>query len=66
MSQEFKEGDVVVLKSGGPDMTYVGDEELGEAMCVWFEKNVQKSGNFPKIALKIAPPKSGNVSITRS
>ncbi len=37
---EFKEGDVVMLKSGGPSMTinkYLEDDDLYE--CVWFVDN---------------------------
>jgi len=39
---EFKKGDVVMLKSGGPEMTFA--EEITEsgkklARCVWFDKN---------------------------
>lgn len=48
---DFKIGDVVVLKSGGPSMTI---KEMGEfgmvrekgAKCVWFEKNVSHEEVF--------------------
>lgn len=38
MSEQFKAGDVVMLKSGGPEMTinYI-DETKKEAECIWFE-----------------------------
>lgn len=39
MSEEFKPGDVVELKSGGPLMTIVFIEEKNngaEACCTWF------------------------------
>lgn len=66
MSEEFKEGDTVQLKSGGPDMTYVGDDERDEAMCIWFENNKKMEGTFPKVALKKAAPKTGSTRIVRS
>lgn len=65
MSDDFKEGETVQLKSGGPDMTYVGDDEKDEAMCIWFEGNKRMEGAFPKSALKRPGPKSGNVSLVR-
>jgi uncharacterized protein YodC (DUF2158 family) len=50
---QFEEGEAVQLKSGGPKMTYVGEDFNGEMMCQWFDKNgtVQKS-NFLSSALK--------------
>jgi uncharacterized protein YodC (DUF2158 family) len=52
MDNEFKIGDVVQLKSGGPKMTI---ENIGNyafsgtkimANCVWFEGTKQKEGVF--------------------
>ena len=48
----FSEGDVAVLKSGGPLMTVsqVGPDSVG---CVWFEKNNQKHGVFKLTTLEL-------------
>ena len=51
---EFKIGDVVVLKSGGPRMTIqdIGDYEYKGIMnekgllCVWFEATTKIDGAF--------------------
>jgi uncharacterized protein YodC (DUF2158 family) len=53
MEDEFKAGDVVQLKSGGPKMTvedvdrygYPGDSET-KAKCVWFEGTKKKEEVF--------------------
>ena len=38
--EEFKPGDVVRLKSGGPPMTCEsGVNEYGRVFCQWFDKN---------------------------
>jgi uncharacterized protein YodC (DUF2158 family) len=54
----IKPGDVVELKSGGPDMTverlYDGGNGEQRAACSWFEGNKHISGNFPVAALKPA------------
>jgi uncharacterized protein YodC (DUF2158 family) len=52
--EEFKPGDVVQLRSGGPFMTVssVGGEQV---TCVWFEKTKQHGGVFNAAA--IAKPK---------
>ena len=59
MMEEFKAGDVVCLKSGGPDMTiesipYINGPLVYEskAVCVWFENNLQKHGVFDTVVLK--------------
>ena len=51
---EFKVGDIVVLKSGGPDMTIEEYPTLGtigedytKAKCVWFNKNELYHSIFP-------------------
>jgi len=53
----FKAGDVVCLKSGGPDMTVERTEVIsGETsiICVWFvEKNLYRA-SFPASALSTA------------
>ncbi len=56
---DFKAGDVVELKSGGPDMTIsdIADysiESSGElsANCVWFDNKKQNSHVFALHTLK--------------
>ena len=45
MSNEFKVGDVVALKSGGPQMT-VEETHYDQAWCVWFEGTKRNSTIF--------------------
>jgi uncharacterized protein YodC (DUF2158 family) len=42
---DIAEGDVVQLKSGGPEMT-VEWIENGEAYCVWFDSKKQTGSTF--------------------
>ncbi|WP_150297337.1 YodC family protein [Salipiger aestuarii] len=49
---EFKPGDVVSLKSGGPDMTFGGASSLGDALCYWFVRNERVCETFPFATLK--------------
>lgn len=56
-TEEFKIGDVVRLKSGGPDMTVVSLNEnsmthKGQIKCQWFEKNRPQDSIFPSAALE--------------
>ena len=54
MANEFKVGDVVMLKSGGPPMTASGLEEVaGESMVFaqWFDGNSLNSTDFSAEAL---------------
>ncbi len=48
----FKEGDVVILKSGGPKMTikYCDDRQV---ICNWFENNTKNEDNFLPTQLEI-------------
>ena len=55
---EFKIGDTVMLKSGGPLMTVsniVSESYLqyskGDISCIWFDKNNQMSGSFNPLVL---------------
>jgi uncharacterized protein YodC (DUF2158 family) len=55
MADEFKAGEVVKLKSGGPKMTvsHIGNEYDPRAVyCVWFEGNKKKTEQFPPDALE--------------
>jgi uncharacterized protein YodC (DUF2158 family) len=61
MPDEIKVGDVVQLKSGGPDMTVNQIDKLGtmsgegplSAWCCWFDNNrEEKKGTFPLTSLK--------------
>jgi uncharacterized protein YodC (DUF2158 family) len=57
MADEFKVGDIVQLKSGGPEMTVtvVGDHYgTPTVWCVWFVGTKQEKGDFPSGALKPA------------
>ena len=55
---EFKAGDVVQLKSGGPNMTVNFVENTSgteEAACSWFINNKKESSRFPVTTLKLVP-----------
>jgi len=48
----IKIGDIVRLKSGGPDMTVEAQSELtGELVCAWFEGARKVRGAFPPQSL---------------
>ena len=53
---EFKPGDVVQLKSGGPKMTYEGEGQLGDALCTWFDGKKMERKGFTHATLMLAPP----------
>ncbi len=51
---DFKPGDVVALKSGGPKMTFEGETSYGgEALCVWFDGKKMERKGFSFAALKL-------------
>jgi uncharacterized protein YodC (DUF2158 family) len=57
MMNEFKIGDLVQLKSGGPAMTVTETpEDMGSSAvwCKWFANNKTESDSFPPLALKMA------------
>jgi uncharacterized protein YodC (DUF2158 family) len=52
----IKAGDVVQLKSGGPEMTVNFVESssgMEEAACSWFVNNKKESSRFPVATLKL-------------
>jgi uncharacterized protein YodC (DUF2158 family) len=54
MSEKFKTGEIVRLKSGGPTMTFGGEAALtGEAICYWFHGTERKCETFPFEALEL-------------
>jgi uncharacterized protein YodC (DUF2158 family) len=59
---EFNVGEVVRLKSGGPQMTVtmVPESSGGSYKCEWFEGATPKEGFFPGAALQTrpSPPRS--------
>ena len=47
MAEKFKVGDVVRLKSGGPSMTVLANEEdIDFIICQWFDGEELKDGSF--------------------
>jgi uncharacterized protein YodC (DUF2158 family) len=57
MNGQIKAGDVVQLKSGGPEMTvnFVENDSGTEvAACSWFINNKKESSRFPVVTLKLA------------
>jgi uncharacterized protein YodC (DUF2158 family) len=57
MAQQFKRGDQVVLKSGGPTMTI--DEIVTDGVwTVWFAGPKRERAHFHAESLDPAPPKS--------
>lgn len=54
---DFKSGDVVCLKSGGPDMTVERIETTAgnvSVVCVWFVEQGLYRASFPVSALSMA------------
>ena len=49
----FKHGDVVRLKSGGPDMT-VQEVMTGEVECVWFDGGQRMENDFLNAMLEVS------------
>lgn len=51
----FKEGEIVKLKSGGPDMTMDGDRGSdGRIKCVWFDGATLNSSHFHEESVEYA------------
>lgn len=59
MSDEFKTGDIVKLKSGGPDMTIRAFlKSQGDSfLCQWFAGKKLEQGYFKPDSLERATPK---------
>ena len=52
----FKIGDVVMLKSGGPDMTVEDPKSYNDQVeCQWFGGRKLERGRFPPGSLVYAP-----------
>jgi uncharacterized protein YodC (DUF2158 family) len=55
---KYKTGDLVVLLSGSPTMTVIGDHvyTTGHSYhCAWFSGKKNEDAHFPEAALKAAP-----------
>jgi uncharacterized protein YodC (DUF2158 family) len=49
----FKVGDVVLLKTGGPEMTVeAADEKRSDVVCAWVVDNVRQHARFKSLALR--------------
>ena len=59
MSNKFKVGDVVNLKSGSPEMT-VSSIEDKICKCVWFDRSCKMEDSFPQELLEKYEP--GDIS----
>ena len=56
MAEVFKKGDVVRLKSGGPDMS-VEMISKDQVMCTWFNGKKTESQEFDQAVLEKVEPK---------
>jgi len=56
---DFKPGDLVVLKSGGPVMTVDDVDKYGQTgvSCVWFAGAKREVATFQHHSIELAPPK---------
>jgi uncharacterized protein YodC (DUF2158 family) len=64
MAGQFQPGDVVRVKSGGPNMTVdFWDSELLDYVCTWFEKNKRMQGRFNEAVLEKLLPEQPPVMI---
>ncbi len=61
----FEVGDTVQLKSGGPRMTYGGEDATGQAMCTWFEGDKMQTAMFNHGMIEKAekPRTSGTLNV---
>lgn len=71
MAEQFKPGDVVQLKSGGPKMTIKEVEEWNGAMrawCQWFHGTDSKEDVFALTSLKFPDesPRQGSLRPVKS
>ncbi|EMH4156385.1 DUF2158 domain-containing protein [Serratia marcescens] len=59
MSDAFKAGDIVTLKSGGPDMTVKAfmSSQGNSFLCQWFAGKKLEQGYFKPESLVLVPPK---------
>jgi uncharacterized protein YodC (DUF2158 family) len=70
MASEFKPGDVVRLKSGGPAMTIEGIGQYGfdqeeKVLCVWFIRDVKKQDTFLLSSLEKDEPRQASIKTVR-
>jgi len=57
MASQFKPGDIVQLKSGGPSMTIsVGTDIYGNCRCVWFKGATREEASFKEEVLTLYKP----------
>ena len=54
MTPQFKPGDIVRLKSGGPAMTVSSEESGGAFLCQWFDAATFGEGSFKPESLELA------------
>lgn len=65
MSDEFNIGDVVELKSGGPEMT-VSSIDGKICTCIWFDNSNKMKDEFEKDILKKVERGGGGFTVTRA
>lgn len=53
--EKIKVGEVVQLKSGGPEMTVVGFTTFDTILCAWFADGKPFEKDFPENALEKIP-----------
>ena len=59
---EFREGDIVQLKSGSRKMTVIVlDQSSGEATCSWYEGKKPNEDIFDVVALELVMQKKENM-----
>ena len=59
---DFEVGDLVRLKSGGPNMT-VDNASSSRITCVWFEGEQYNMRNFDQGAIEKVPAKDSDLSL---
>jgi uncharacterized protein YodC (DUF2158 family) len=63
-TEQFKIGDIVQLKSGGPAMTVVNFDGIGWLICNWIDKSQKlQSHAFPPDAVIHAPDPGDFIAI---
>jgi uncharacterized protein YodC (DUF2158 family) len=66
MSNQFAVGDVVKLKSGGPQMTVESLDNHDQISCIWFNDNKKHKDSFHKDLLLKVDQSSGGFPVTRA